>query len=757
MLSTNKKDSDTTDITETAILSADGQMTSVSDVITSGEAPVFALPPTSYSGGAATQKKKAVSPTISKTNAASDKAKKAEGKKTSPRKKTDDEKGHTPPVRSPAFSASQPTYTNAAQVRQSLLQTAERSSSPLTAFAAATSSAATPGLSVKVSPHLSARSNPNSPKAGNTAAMTTMLKKGERSPEPALPPYLIKATGLVVHVPLLEKGILAVAAPKVAAENLSEHKFTLGSRTLVIGADQKDFSDSDPSKTKRKQKEFEKLIIDHRKLLLNILNATHVPFPKAAAISAIALQLITEYSGYFSLHTSDPEDIIFNPTRRDEIFLPLTPKGPYVYPWLSRNAGQFQFTGGFDQFVTCGCIFGSSLLAEDQKENFFPVIKHYFDLFPTQQIQDVTGDDPAVYEEHALSTLTIYASFIQKHAKQNQPRKLLYHLPYYDYFMFGIELYLKNKITLSALDKFYRLLLDKRDELIDAILTICKSYNIDVVIHSPFEPLFESIADRIETERSNTESPSIASAVISRVCPPEVLAKLNSNREPGVGVEKSDIKAVAQYCLQALMLAATSDSKTNPNSSTATTAAHAETTTAAAMLKRQRQVWTDFAAFETDIKIDEKTGAQKIKISDAIKNIEDLLQIGNAVMHGVASYGKPNYSVCALNSLTEKQIATSYSTLTKANKASHKSYGAIVNLHEIDRTLVYTRENNKSNKGLVFYAGAAAPELLPALVRMRDDVPLPNNSRTNAAASVELQRLLTASPSPSAKNRRSFY
>ena len=64
------------------------------------------------------------------------------------------------------------------------------------------------------------------------------------------------------------------------------------------------------------------------------------------------------------------------------------------------------------------------------------------------------------------------------------------HLPFYDYILYGVGLFLKEKITPTALEKLFSIILDKKTKLMPKIVKIGEEQGVTIRVHSPFENLF---------------------------------------------------------------------------------------------------------------------------------------------------------------------------------------------------------------------------------------------------------------------------
>ncbi len=336
---------------------------------------------------------------------------------------------------------------------------------------------------------------------------------------------------------------------------------------------------------------------------------------------------------------------IVNKHRRDEIFSPLMLNkniGLYVYPWLSTTDANFTKTAifsGFKQFVTAGCLFGSSLKGVDQQGKAFPLIKHDIQFYPGEKIVDIMlSNEFAPYEDVLFNDLEKTACLVDTFAIDPTQKQLLYHLPYHDYILFGIELYIRGRMTRPALAEFIGYIHAKKEDHINKINEVCKKHQIIVTIESPFENLFGKVTD--------------CSAILNLLNIPTdnttIDAELLSE-----DIRKGNEKDLVQTCLMQL------------GSNTYN--------------KKHAQVWKDFI---------KKSGY------DQINNLEDLFKIANAVMVGNGASETQKYQTCSLLPVSEKQVQCNY-----AKYVNEVTYPSMVNLTFLDPIFTYGLGNN----GLIFY------------------------------------------------------
>ncbi|MCK4608210.1 MAG: hypothetical protein KAT71_01900 [Gammaproteobacteria bacterium] len=198
--------------------------------------------------------------------------------------------------------------------------------------------------------------------------------------------------------------------------------------------------------------------------------------------------------------TLNRQAVICNHERREECFIPLivesdkqNPFGLYVYPWLSKNE-EINFSG-FTRFVTAGCMFGATLRGITNSESVKSLIKHDIKFLKDEKIIAIDFDSNAgsPYEEMLFEEFSKVIPIINKTSDPRKEKELLYHLPFYDYMLFGIKLFLHDRITLPALNQFFIEILKRKDLHIHKITEICSHNNIRVTFISPFENLLDSL------------------------------------------------------------------------------------------------------------------------------------------------------------------------------------------------------------------------------------------------------------------------
>ena len=382
--------------------------------------------------------------------------------------------------------------------------------------------------------------------------------------------------------------------------------------------------------------------------------------PKADKSSLKNTRILLEQLTVFSIDHGSPiktfgdKVVLFNKRHREEIFLPVVLSsgterpGLYLYPWISKRKHPFGFSG-FNQFVTAGCLFGANLEGVDQDGNHFSLINHHLRLKPGQRIDKIYYDEDVAspYEQLLFAEMGKQCVLIDTLAKAERPKRLLFHLPAYDYILFGIQLYINNKLSYEALDSFIKLIFIKRNLYKKTIGAICGEHAIDVSFASPFDNLFGTLI----FEEGITET------ILTKICITESDHDMESYK-----YEQVEEDVVAK-CLTQLL--------TNEHDT------------------ELRSIWQDFI---------------KLNAGVPSKTIESLFKIANTIMVAKATRKNDDYETCSLLPLSEKQIQVNYDSYSKKQMKSHDTefnhhYPAVVNITTFEPLLAYSETTN----GLLFY------------------------------------------------------
>lgn len=344
-----------------------------------------------------------------------------------------------------------------------------------------------------------------------------------------------------------------------------------------------------------------------------------------AKIQAL-LQPINSYARHAeNIPIADNSFMMFNVNRREEVFVPLVVNdkesedniGFYVYPWLSNNFGRFNFSG-FNRFVTAGCMFGSVLKGVDQHGNLLDLIKHDIRFHPSQKIEKVVFNSRSsnAYETVVCTELQKLLVLLDRLSKRPDSREITYlhyHLPYYDYMLFGIELFIRGRMTSRALSDLLRHIFAKKDDYVTRINKICSNYDVALIFESPFKNLFGDLNDM-----------------------EQILRVLNlSVEEPDRELDEQEKiikeKELVHYCLDKL--------------------------TTNEIDENHRQIWIDLV---------------NVLGKDKINNLEDLFKAANSMVIAHASLGSEDYETCSLLPVSEKQIQVSYADFCKKMQGHYK-------------------------------------------------------------------------------------
>ncbi|MBY0544255.1 MAG: hypothetical protein K2Q14_01765 [Gammaproteobacteria bacterium] len=462
-----------------------------------------------------------------------------------------------------------------------------------------------------------------------------------------------KETGLLLHKTLFERGFVA-AAPTIQRNAIFRQK--INNDSIQILKQQFDFVDFRKPDVRQDKKNEAKNVSNLLSVFTRYANALdNTPY-------------LFEVNQNISLN---------NPKRRTEVYVPLlfSPRAPadnntlidskgiYLYAWLDSNKnfndpkqgkgwGEFE---GFQQYVTAGCLFGSCLVGYDERGLAHKLIKHNIDL-EGHTIQNVGIEFKELhpYEAMLFYELDNWMSLLNSFADQDTPKKLLYHLPCYDYILFGISLYLKKDMTEDALSQFVLLVLERAKLHREKITEICKLHGIEVSIHSPFEALFEngSYAYDIGSDLNVfSASPRECSVAMQEeiVEPLELFPGNNDNivsenesssEEVNLDTWGLDILEKLGWDINALKKISEEELvKIYLNKICSSNS-------------ELGAVWTEY--FDANPTAFEQC-----------KTVEDLFKIGNILMVALAARGKGLYRTCSFLPLSEKQIQLGYEKYSK--------------------------------------------------------------------------------------------
>lgn len=450
-----------------------------------------------------------------------------------------------------------------------------------------------------------------------------------------------------------------------------------------------------------------KFILKERQLIFSNDSGDIKPDLKFAEKTHHLLAAIKKIANKGPISSSDTafnkEDFfIYNAGRREEIFFPLTLNhqgqelGFYLYPWLSHKSRRDDSVeiSGFEQFVTAGCMFGPNLRATDQHGGTYALIKHDIKFFAEQKFGIIDYDAKASnpYEEMQTNEFEKLVCFINQFSNPKQPKNLLYHLPYYDYVLFGVELFIRGRITLQALDNFFKIILDKKEEHTQKLEAICNQFSIKIRVESPFENLLGCLSDQDGAKKSSSEQHQTAPKDGEKDCElaRRILDILNL---PANEVDPNSINNEAQEAHEEELVQSCLE-KLQANS----------------FNEEHRQVWTDFISI-TDPK--------------EIKTLEHLFKVANAVMVGIGAKDKPDYKTCAIHPLSEKQIQVGYeecSNKIQKIRNSHEEVERKFHANPDKEILKHQNKINELEKNIIFHEQGSDQHRLEKIQRNQKEI-----------------------------------
>lgn len=409
-------------------------------------------------------------------------------------------------------------------------------------------------------------------------------------------------------------------------------------------------------------------------------------------------------------------------TNRDknEVFFALPVDGPtsgsYLYPWLSSpissaSAAQAPFAG-CTQFVSALCLFGASLSGKDANDYAIPLIKHDIAFAPGQKIRAIQKHSDNLYyktlmQEELKHTLKI----IKHHAAPSTPSntiQLSMHVPYVDYILFGVRLYLRNQMRLSALKSLAVMVLEEKAEYQAIIEAQCKAAGITVKVVSPFERLIEGVDLSAPTD-------DVANKILGRLG----LNSLTFTPSQDAQIQNQDELDFVNFCLHQLSAGAVSldpEKKVGGRKPTGMTGnkfkigAKFDTSQGT----DESLVWRDSAnVLKTTLQSNRKLG------------VEELLHTGNAAVVAFSARNSAPMETCSLLPVSEKQIQVGYQAFV--NKAldhtmvTRETYPVILNLTTLDSVMAFDEgsfrikeedESLKANKPAPSPTNTAAMSLI---------------------------------------------
>ncbi|MCE3238203.1 MAG: hypothetical protein K0R24_1184 [Gammaproteobacteria bacterium] len=311
-----------------------------------------------------------------------------------------------------------------------------------------------------------------------------------------------------------------------------------------------------------------------------------------------------------------------------------------MYPWISGGKANNVKLNGIKKFVISCCMFGAGIEGESSNGARFPIIKHDIWFDGEQKIESIICTESSFYEEGQFAVFKIIALMMQKLGDEKY--EVICHLPSVDYILFGVRLYLEEKITLEALEDFLLVISSRKEESSRRINEIFGNGDqIKVTITCPFENLFGTI---------NGEE-NVSTIVLEKL---------------GLKEGKYSQEVIVRRCLDLLM---------NNNY-------HPE----------YAATWCNFVKTTQIIK-----GG-----SNSVTTLEELFKVGNASMLGMASYNMLDYEVCSIQPYSEMQIQKTFS---RYSQKSH-TYPIMLYITYFDLLVAYTARdslNAEKRAGIAFY------------------------------------------------------
>jgi hypothetical protein len=551
---------------------------------------------------------------------------------------------------------------------------------------------------------------------------------------------------------------------------------------------------------------FKDKLLNHSKLYLkeksdkNNLNSPYILLYKKPLPSDIALKLITSMTSHRLNENSAPSKqkaliewvaknstspIEFNTNyfiqtanRRDEIFFPLslnynkTEAGFFIYPWCSDKI-EISQSQRFKTFITAGCMFGSYLVGSDYNlDSHKPLIKHDIKFTGDDEIngiQYLAENNP--YEEIVFWEFEKLLYFIQATAialEEKSPHKdeiinkvrLLYHLPSVDYMLFGIKIFLQGRMTLGALNELFDCINREKEHYLLRLNNILADLSlqdkIELDIRSPFDALLsqhnKSIGNSNHSQEEICEGDKLATSLLTKTLKlldaSEIIDHSSykikystTNKDERREACKKKEENLVRACRELLSNTSHMEKEdfNNPEKN----------------YLIEHNVWLDlFNVYDASPKQALASGDKNIDTEES--PIEDLLTIGNTMIHSLASYqtnitkSKPDTrlndhitelntklttkfntefdteldttrytrfdlksdakpgSVCSVLPISEKQIQNSYQMCHKEmqkNPATKNKYLPIINFTYLDSVIAYgpNTSKNLSTLGQAYY------------------------------------------------------
>lgn len=282
--------------------------------------------------------------------------------------------------------------------------------------------------------------------------------------------------------------------------------------------------------------------------------------------------------------------------------------------------------------------------------------------------------DSNPYETLAFKDLNMYLHMVDNYTKNGAPKTFVCHVPWADYMLIGIDLYLKHRITLSALGQFFKLILKKGKEYKEKIEAVCEFHKIYIEILSPLSSLFTNAL--ISISNSGTKSTKTPRDRDSKSYEDFAKTVLKDLGLDSVDDTKKSTLDVTQDAAMSMPVAADSQSSQMKNF-------------VDGLIRKLRTaqqhphsvLWNKILASDNIVK--------------KIETIEGLFDVANAFVVAYATDGKARDSVCSILPLSEKPIQIEYKKI-----AGELGLPAVFFVTMLDSMMAYDQKNNT---GLLFY------------------------------------------------------
>lgn len=321
---------------------------------------------------------------------------------------------------------------------------------------------------------------------------------------------------------------------------------------------------------------------------------------------------------------------------------------------------------GFKRFTTEACFLGASFVGTNPMQATRAILKHDLPFYQNEKIVLVKlSEEVHAHEAMFDKVLNNISMFVNQHAIDGiEDKELDFHMPYYDYALFIVELYLNKRITLIAMDQAINIIFDKKCEFEGRVKKICKEHRLKVNIISPFDNLFGTLnkmeaqpsesdlmpADQIDALRLMSQSPLPTTEYKSYYLPSFAMFELTPQER---------VHATASYILKLLGIDPNKPLREDELAPILAERLISENSSTPVINQKLLTVWQDF------LRVHRANG-------NSIEKIHDIFNLGNAVMQGITAYGSKPYETCSMVAFSGKQIQLSYEYLTNISKLLNK-------------------------------------------------------------------------------------